>query len=1671
MALEAAEREWLLKVAKIKADEKKDIKAKLEKHLIASGRAAEASNLDPNTATEEALQKDALAREQKRAKAEVKLQNDVTDRIEAAASTSFAANKVAGNLAKIRDLTEVATPLNRLTEQRALFTKAEQALANKKLALDISDPALVKKAEAEALLKDTTLNDTGKEALKKQKTEEMAREILTFRQDRAIAKQLQLQLSPTHDGVDLDAATTLDPTFRALVDDRKVAAEMDNVIGAEIEKRIQETVPTGTDPLTRNEKIEEIVIAVAAEYGETNLAHFIGRHGATRVNESTGETARTKDDMVSRLVTGVGADRKKAKAGDIDTTTADVTGNVSGTTGPGTGKEYTVPNYTKIGDESQATNSQHASAKAALYMLEDAASRVAEMDRQMTETATKTVGGKTGPVESRKFRQQEKLISDVATDTIDGRELGAYSEEGKLGTQFLLDKKPGNPGTATTETAIRYRMEQAEIREDNPAAEVLNLPDKLHGGMTPMSMYTKSDRREGAAVAKKGNVETALNRGAYRKAGLNARAEKADAALTELTKTGGRRDVAKTAFDVADSERDAAAKDLAEGVKLAAVSVEDQKLIPAAQEAANAAAAARRAAVAAKKALDSGVALEKEAGAAVKDAEARKIAAGLKIDAEVLRAEQAEAAAKIAVQTADDNLVLDSTSTPFQKAKVAADNGLATAKKGLIETRNQAAVERKELDAVTVGAAAEQLAAAKAKVEARTKAHTELSVAADEAESHAAELLKALPTAVGDKVKALAAAAAEATALKATVDKLDTEIAFASRLKADTKTAAEIAAVDTTIPSGGVTAAVPGSVGPGADAKIDQLSLRVKAIAQPLAAAAADLERQRTTLPAVTPVTATHAIYTAIKPVFNHTDVVARYTGATPDLTKAVTEATVEWILQGLAKIMGAEIHACADPGQYETKVTPQAFGTVKGDAKREAKATAVAIGKAANKGASDAVAQAVARVADHPAATKAAVEAAANAAKLLAEPKAIAVAKAVVATDAEQARGEAYRTAFEEVFKLAVPEVKKKFDEILKLERDAETQKLAETLADAMKSTGTTDTPEAAEQRVREAAAKQKQDLDARKKVVEDDDTGTGYVAAAKGDATRAAEARKASKKLAAEEAENLKVLKGRPAKLKEITEGIKVRAEDAKEKLLKAEKAAATDGSAATKEKLELLAAKAEKLEKEPSEAAAKLFTEADDLGKEARALAEQAETNGTKQKQEAEEAQRLQNEAGEVEKNRKSLKTEAEYEKEIEKLAAEVEQAEKNTRNFATNVDEAERQFDDEQKKEKAAVEQLETLRKEEPLPTAKIEEGEKALAEIRGRLKKIAEGRIRVDQFRKQSEESLLSLRNRLKELSETGTKAKELREKAEALAEDARKAKERADEFGRQAVAATEAAQKKAEEQKTADLRAKEARDAEIELAKKDVQGAEETHTLAVEARKKDLEALVGAESLAESTGKELKTAEQKELECAQTQEALVKEAEEKAAGVAAQAAADKKAAKKAEQEAKLVAVRHENRQAVAKADLALAESEHEARVADTLAGTKTDVNDTAVKAKLKAAAKREHTVADLAAAEAKATLAEATTLETAKKSLRDRVTKRIDRVKKANPVAADKAEKKTPLEKHEEPVGARLAQLDKALTKAKEKLVKAEEAVVKATKAVEAAVLTATEKRELWEKL
>jgi hypothetical protein len=263
-----------------------------------------------------------------------------------------------------------------------------------------------------------------------------------------------------------------------------------NEIDSEIRTAV-ETYDTGhknVDPETRLDEVAKIVEKIGTKYGYTNLAHFISRHGAPRTNPDTGTSKRTSDDFVSRMATGVGPDRKHENfpADTVTAPRADAT-------------NVTVPKYANVGYETASAASQHASAKAALFMIDEAMAEAALVDEL------------TG-------KKSSKMDVVVGKEDIGGQKLGSYEEPGKLGSVYELQGTPGVPkltsgqrGKPLVEAEIGQRIGDTKVTPDQPSAKVTLLAAKMLGGYNVMTMMSQAQQASEIKYTQ-GGTETTLQK-------------------------------------------------------------------------------------------------------------------------------------------------------------------------------------------------------------------------------------------------------------------------------------------------------------------------------------------------------------------------------------------------------------------------------------------------------------------------------------------------------------------------------------------------------------------------------------------------------------------------------------------------------------------------------------------------------------------------------------------------------------------------------------------------------------------------------------------------------------------------------------------------------------------------------------------------------------------------------------------------------------------------------------------------------------------------------------------------------------------------------------------------------------------------------------------------------
>lgn len=251
--------------------------------------------------------------------------------------------------------------------------------------------------------------------------------------------------------------------------------EIDKEISDRIAAHDEKVKMSGTaeDPETRLEGIAEIIAEVGEKYEFTNLAHFISRHGAERVNPDTGEAKRTKSDAVARIATGVGPDQVP-KSGSKPATV--VTGKVGG-------EDVEIPEYSQVGGQTAPASSQHASAKAALFMLEEGAAQTSMEEHLAGSDRTNAVN------------------VTVGHETVGDDSFVSFPETGGLGDAYQLKTgstevplgKAGAPdsGDVLPKSKIENLLAEIEQTHDQQSAILTNLPNQVLGGHTPITMFSK----------------------------------------------------------------------------------------------------------------------------------------------------------------------------------------------------------------------------------------------------------------------------------------------------------------------------------------------------------------------------------------------------------------------------------------------------------------------------------------------------------------------------------------------------------------------------------------------------------------------------------------------------------------------------------------------------------------------------------------------------------------------------------------------------------------------------------------------------------------------------------------------------------------------------------------------------------------------------------------------------------------------------------------------------------------------------------------------------------------------------------------------------------------------------------------------------------------------------
>jgi hypothetical protein len=433
----------------------------------------------------------------------------------------------------------------------------------------------------------------------------------------AVAGQARLR-EPAIDDAALDALT--DRRLMQVYLLNAAEAEID----AEIDARIAALVRTpafaaGVDGETRLEVIADSIEAVGAKYQFTNLAHFMSRHGAERTNPATGKTKRPRDDAVARIATGVAPDEATAMGSSRPAKT--IAGNVGG-------NAVSIPEYTTVGKQPATKSSQHASAKAALFMLEEGASQ--------TELVSQAFALSPG----------QAVKVEIGTQRLDGDTLGQYPEAGGLGDSYGLKAgsahkktmpKKGVPLSRATIAALLADIEQTPGQQ---GATVTSLPDRYLGGHTPMTMFSNAQATAGVdytpavagAVATpvgstRTNAQDALK--ATRDADLAAAKRSADDLLNDVQRR-------KADADNAVGDAELKRKDAQDHADLALASVDTDLHRPLLDGIA---------------AQSRALALAREKAAASAGVASEGRAAQVKLDEEVDRATRSLSAAKIAKAT------------------------------------------------------------------------------------------------------------------------------------------------------------------------------------------------------------------------------------------------------------------------------------------------------------------------------------------------------------------------------------------------------------------------------------------------------------------------------------------------------------------------------------------------------------------------------------------------------------------------------------------------------------------------------------------------------------------------------------------------------------------------------------------------------------------------------------------------------------------------------------------------------------------------------------------------------------------------------------------------------------------------------------------------------------
>jgi hypothetical protein len=511
-----------------------------------------------------------------------------------------------------------------------------------------------------------------------------------------------------------------------------------NEVDAEIEAAVKayDVGHAAVDPETRQDEVAKIIENIGGKYGYDNLAHFISRHGAARTNPATGDVKRTATDFVSRLATGVGPDRKNDNP---------PVGGATVTAPRADGTNVTVPKYAKVGFETTNSASQHSSAKAALFMIEEAMAEAGLMD-ELTGAPS------------------EKMDVTVGKEDLGGQKLGSYEEPGKLGTGFKLKGTAGVPtlskakrGKPLNPLDIAPRIGDTEVVPNQDSAKVTLLKAKMLGGYNVMTMFSQATAAAQVEYTQGGVKQT------LPKTSANVEAQRKAVMTGVRDQLGQEKTEAESELATAKLAADAAAKEATDAG--GAVDAAIGKLDPSKQNAAkdlkkslleetSAAEAVKQAGEAAKDLAEENKRLSAQVVAAVKDIEAKTNAvktakpgpereeAEYQVTVAQMNVEEIEEqGGQLAKLLATAQQKLDTCKETLQKAEAARKDTEAKAGldakelgdlKGLfteLEKKQKAALElgeEKETAAKVVKFYAEQHAQADRQVKIATHGHAEV---------------------------------------------------------------------------------------------------------------------------------------------------------------------------------------------------------------------------------------------------------------------------------------------------------------------------------------------------------------------------------------------------------------------------------------------------------------------------------------------------------------------------------------------------------------------------------------------------------------------------------------------------------------------------------------------------------------------------------------------------------------------------------------------------------------------------------------------------------------------------------------------------------------------------------------------------------------------------------